>query len=157
MLEYDVIQSRGFRNVEEGGRAVGFQLQLRMPNYRGVAGSLLDSIVVTVDDETWPADVPRWTLQDRSFSIDELRASSGVRWQLDELATITVPRPGGCPPGTRGVVGHPAASAVRPDRGAAVAVSRIAQARARSTRGRARATSGMASRSTPTRATSTRS
>ena len=51
-----------------------------------------------------PEHVPLWTLQGRTLTLDELRASTDVRWQLDEPATITVPKPGGlvrrrAPPG----------------------------------------------------------
>jgi sugar phosphate isomerase/epimerase len=95
MLDRSVIQSRGFRNVTEGGRVTGFQFQLRNPNYRGVSGSLLDGVEVVVDGERVPDHVPLWTLQGRTLTLDELRASTDVRWQLDELATITVPKPGG--------------------------------------------------------------
>jgi sugar phosphate isomerase/epimerase len=103
VLDYDVIQSRGFRNVEAGGRAVGFELRLRNPNYRGISGSLVDGVEVTVDGETWPAEASRWTLQGRTLSLDELRSSSGVRWQLDEPAVVTVPRDGGLAAGVHDV------------------------------------------------------
>ena len=95
MLDRDVIQGRGFRNVVENGQITGFQFDLRNPNYRGVAGSLLDGIDITVDGQEVPEDVPQWTLQGRTFTLDELRRSTDVRWQLDELATITVRSPGG--------------------------------------------------------------
>jgi sugar phosphate isomerase/epimerase len=95
MLEIPVLQTRGFRNVVEDGRVTGFQFRLRNPNYRGVPASLLDGIEVVVDGERVPDSVPLWTLQGRTLTLDELRASTDVRWQLDEPATITVPRPGG--------------------------------------------------------------
>ena len=39
MLDRDIIQGRGFRNVvEDGDRITGFQFQLRNPNYRGTVG-----------------------------------------------------------------------------------------------------------------------
>jgi sugar phosphate isomerase/epimerase len=95
VLDFPVIQGRGFRNVEEGGRVTGFSFQLRNPNYRGGPASMLDGIEVIVDGERIPDDVPLWTLQGRTFTLDELRASTDVRWQLDEPATITVPKPGG--------------------------------------------------------------
>lgn len=95
MLERNLIQSRGFRNVYEGDRITGFQLMLRMPNYRGVWGSLIDGVDVSVGDVSWNREVPLWTLQGRTFTIDELRASTDVRWQLDELAIITIPSDGG--------------------------------------------------------------
>ncbi|WP_336026295.1 C-glycoside deglycosidase beta subunit domain-containing protein [Geodermatophilus sp. FMUSA9-8] len=103
MLDRNVIQGRGFRNVVEDGRVTGFQLVLRNPNYRGVAASLLDGVEVTVDGETVPDSVPLWTLQGRTYTLDELRATTDVRWQLDEPATITVPRPGGLAPGVHDV------------------------------------------------------
>ncbi|MGY1715004.1 DUF6379 domain-containing protein [Geodermatophilus sp. SYSU D01106] len=103
MLDRNVIQGRGFRNVVEDGRVTGFQLVLRNPNYRGVAASLLDGVEVTVDGKTVPDSVPLWTLQGRTYTLDELRATTDVRWQLDEPATITVPRPGGLATGVHDV------------------------------------------------------
>lgn len=98
MLDRDIIQNRGFRNVPGG-----FELRLRNPNYRGVAGSLLDGVEVAVDGRKWEDDHTRITLQGRTFTLDELRASTGVRWQLDEAATVTVPDPDGLAPGVHDV------------------------------------------------------
>jgi hypothetical protein len=103
VLERELIQSRGFRNVQEGTDTVGFEIALRMPNYRGLWGSLIDGAAVTVDGREWSREVPRWTLQGRTFSIEELRRSTDVRWQLDELATITVPLEGGLAVGVHDV------------------------------------------------------
>ena len=103
VLERDVIQGRGLRNVVTDGRICGFELRLRNPNYRGVAGSLVDGVDVVVDGRRWDAADVRVTLQGRTFTLDELRASEDVRWQLDELATVTVPAPGGLPAGVHDV------------------------------------------------------
>jgi hypothetical protein len=103
VFERELIQSRGFRNVREGEDIVGFELALRMPNYRGLWGSLIDGVSVTVDGKEWNREVPRWTLQGRTFSIQELRRSADVRWQLDELATIMVPVAGGLAVGVHDV------------------------------------------------------
>ena len=35
MLDFPIIQGRGFRNVTDGGAVTGFSFQLRNPNYRG--------------------------------------------------------------------------------------------------------------------------
>ena len=48
LLERDLIQSVGFRNVSEDGRVTGFQFRVRMPSYRGMAASLIDGIAVRV-------------------------------------------------------------------------------------------------------------
>lgn len=103
MLERELIQSRGFRNVVTDGEIAGFRLLLRMPNYRGVWGSLIDGVGVRVDAHEWDAEQPVWTLQGRTFTIAELRASTDVRWQLDEPAVIFVPHPGGLEPGVHDV------------------------------------------------------
>jgi sugar phosphate isomerase/epimerase len=95
VLDHDIIQGRGFRNIAEGGRVTGFQFQLRNPNYRGTAASLLDGIEVVVDGERIPEHVPLWTLQGKTYTSAELRTSTDARWNLDEAATITVPKPGG--------------------------------------------------------------
>jgi len=78
MLDRDIIQGRGFRNLVDGDRNTGFQFQLRNPNYRGTSASLLDGIDVTIDGEKIPDHLPVWTLQGRTFSLDELRASTVV-------------------------------------------------------------------------------
>jgi sugar phosphate isomerase/epimerase len=98
VLDRDIIQNRGFRNVPGG-----FELRLRNPNYRGVAGSLLDGVEVVVDGRKWEDERTRITLQGRTFTLDELRASTDVRWQLDEAATVTVPEPDGLAPGVHDV------------------------------------------------------
>ncbi len=103
MLEYNVIQTRGFTTVVEDGRVTGFQLLLRMPNYRGAWGSLLEGVDVTVDGRAFSRESTRWTLQGRTFTLDELRRSTDVHWALDELATITVPLDGGLSPGVHDV------------------------------------------------------
>jgi len=100
MLDRDIIQSVGVRNVVADGRTTGFRFELRMPNYRGVWGSLIDGVAVTVGDLRWARDVALWTLQGHTFTAQQLRESDReVRWQLDEPAVITVPHEGGLPVG----------------------------------------------------------
>lgn len=100
LLERDLIQSSGFRNVREGGRITGFQFRLRMPSYRGMAASLIDGVAVRVGNLVdVPADVPRWTFGGRQYSLQELWNSDGVRWPLEEAAVVTVPFDGGLPQG----------------------------------------------------------
>lgn len=100
LLERDLIQSSGFRNVREGGRITGFQFRVRMPSYRGMAASLVDGVAVRVGNLVdVPADVPLWTFGGRQYTLHELRNSDGVRWPLEEAALVTVPFDGGLPQG----------------------------------------------------------
>lgn len=96
LLERDLIQSVGFRNVREGGEITGFQFRVRMPSYRGMAASLIDGIGVSIPGivDVEP-DVPLWTLQGRTYTLAELWQSDGVRWPLEDAAVVTVPLPGG--------------------------------------------------------------
>lgn len=104
LLERDLIQSVGFRNVREGDRITGFQLRLRMPSYRGMAASLIDGVAVRVGDLVdVPADVPLWTLQGRTHTLAELWESDDLRWPLEDAAIITVPHEGGLPDGVHEV------------------------------------------------------
>ena len=96
MLEREIIQNRGFENVTEDGKVTGFRLLLRMPNYRGVYGRLIDGVDVRVGDLSWARDVPLWTLHGKQYTLQELQDSHlDVHWDLDVPATITVPHDGG--------------------------------------------------------------
>jgi sugar phosphate isomerase/epimerase len=104
LLERDLIQSVGFRNVREGDRVTGFQFRLRMPSYRGMAASLIDGVAVRVGDLVdVPADVPLWTLGGQTLTLDGLWQSEGLRWQLEDAAVVTVPLEGGLPQGVHEV------------------------------------------------------
>jgi sugar phosphate isomerase/epimerase len=104
LLERDLIQSIGFRNVGEGGSITGFQLRIRMPSYRGMAASLIDGVAVRVGDLVdVPAEVPMWTFGGTTYSLAELQRTDGVRWPLEEAAVVTVPYPGGLPAGVHQV------------------------------------------------------
>ncbi|MET0886348.1 MAG: DUF6379 domain-containing protein [Mycetocola sp.] len=104
MLEREIIQNRGFENVVEEGKVTGFRLLLRMPNYRGVYGRLIDGVDVRVDDLSWARDVPLWTLHGKQYTLQELQDSHlDVHWDLDVPATITVPHRGGLAPGVHDV------------------------------------------------------
>ena len=74
MLEKDMIQSHGFRNVVAGGEVTGFQLRIRIPYYRGIWASLLEGADVTVDGEEFSRDGILWTIGDRTLTLAELEA-----------------------------------------------------------------------------------
>jgi hypothetical protein len=82
VLEKDVIQQKGFRNVGDG-----FQVAVRCPYYRGIWASLLEDARLTVDGEIFTGDDVRWTLAGR----------------FEEPAILTVAKPGGLEPGLHDV------------------------------------------------------
>jgi hypothetical protein len=95
MLERDMIQQYGFKNLESGGETTGFQVRVRIPYYRGVWASLVEGADVTVDGEEFARAGILWTIGDRTLSLAEMEASTDVRWPFDEPATLSVAKPGG--------------------------------------------------------------
>jgi sugar phosphate isomerase/epimerase len=100
LLERDLIQSVGFRNIRKDGEITGFQFRVRMPSYRGMAASLIDGIGVQIPGLVDVApDVPLWTLQGQTRTLAELWESDDLRWPLEDAAVVTVPLEGGLPDG----------------------------------------------------------
>lgn len=95
MLDKSILQIRGFKNVYENGKITGFQFDVRNQDYRGMAGSQIDGIEVIVDGEKFEDSIPLWTLQGQTYTLEQLRESIGVRWTLEEVATIFIPKIGG--------------------------------------------------------------
>jgi len=95
MLEEQLIQAAGFRNVGPEGAPTGFQLRVRSPYYRGLWANLIEKPTVTVDGERFDGDTIRWTLPAGEFSFEELQQSADARWPLGHAAVLTVPRDGG--------------------------------------------------------------
>jgi hypothetical protein len=100
VLEKDVIQLKGFKNVGDGERT-GFQVAVRCPYYRGIWASLLEGAELKVDGETYP-DV-RWTLGGKTFTNAELADAPDDRWPFEEPAILTADKPGGLEPGLHDV------------------------------------------------------
>ena len=87
MLEASMIQTRGFRNHDDG-----FEVRLRLPYYRGVWANLIESASITVDGETFDPGSVRWSIAGDAFSLAELTSSETARWPVDVPAVLTVPR-----------------------------------------------------------------
>ena len=102
MLEKDVIQQKGFKNVG-GDEPTGFQVAVRCPYYRGIWTSLLEGAELTVDGDTFGSDDVRWTLGGQAFTSAQLAEASDARWPFEEPAILTVDKPGGLEPGPHDV------------------------------------------------------
>ena len=95
------ILERGFKNVVENGKTVGFQLLFKSSYYRGIFLALIDDLEVTVDGEVFGRDKLNFTTPDgaHTYAIDELSKATDVHWQWQEWAKLTVNKPGGLKPG----------------------------------------------------------
>ncbi len=103
MLEPEVIQMRGFKNVVHDSRTTGFQVRVRCPYYRGIWASLLEGATVSVDGEAFPRETTQWTLNGKMFSASELTDDPEMRWPYEEPVILTVDKPGGLEPGIHNV------------------------------------------------------
>ncbi len=103
MFDSHIIQTKGFRNVVQDGQVTGFQVCVRTPYYRSVWLSLLEGASVTVDGEQFGPDKVRWTIAGTTYTTAELAEKSEARWPYEELATLTVDKPGGLEEGIHNV------------------------------------------------------
>lgn len=95
MLEKEMIQFRGFRNVSVNGRVIGFQVPFRTTYYRGVFLSQLREANVSVDGEKFTANQITWTIGGRTYAQTDLAKAGDVAWPYLEPAILTVSKPGG--------------------------------------------------------------
>lgn len=95
MLELEEIQSRGFKNVSEGGKITGFQVPVRLTTYRGLYLSQLSEATVTVNGEKFAGDQITWTIHGKTYLQKDLQNISDVHWSPFEPAIFKVNKPGG--------------------------------------------------------------
>ena len=89
----------GFRNIVENGRAIGFQLHMRLANYRGYLLSQIEDIRISVDGESIPRGDIRFSIGGRTYTLDEMEEVVDNRWELRQVATVTCLKAGGLAPG----------------------------------------------------------
>ncbi|MBS0422665.1 MAG: hypothetical protein JSR66_33470 [Proteobacteria bacterium] len=85
----------GFRNVEENGRRIGFQLRMRLANYRGYLLSQIEDIRISVDGDAIPRKDIRFAIGGKTYTLDEMEEVVDNRWELRQVATVTCLKPGG--------------------------------------------------------------
>ncbi len=95
MFEKNNIQSRGFQNVYEGDKVVGFQIPIRSTYYRGVWLSMLRPAKITVDGEKYDGEQITWTINNKIFEQAELKNYPNENWNIQDLAILTVRKPNG--------------------------------------------------------------
>jgi hypothetical protein len=91
------------RNVVTGDDVTGFQLGVRLPYYRGLGLSMVEDVQVTVDGETAPASAVSLTVHGNTYKLADLPGIFDDRWEMGEIATVAVDRPGGLERGEHSV------------------------------------------------------
>ena len=96
MFDRWLIVENSLHNViAETGHIEGFEFQIRIPYYRGVPLSVIDSITIKTREGTFTNDVIRFTVESGSFMMKEMETVGTLRWNFDESATLRVCKPGG--------------------------------------------------------------
>lgn len=95
MLETNVIQYKGFHNIEENGKVVGFQICVRSDYYRGVWLSQLRPGKVIVDGVTYPKEEVIWNINGVDYTTEEMAQASNVFWRITDTAALKIKKEGG--------------------------------------------------------------
>lgn len=95
MFPRHMFKENSIKNVEVDGKIIGFQFDCRIQYYRGVTLSIIRDIEVWIDEEGYPREDIRFTLEGDTFTLDEMETVITYRWNFGQFATITVLKDGG--------------------------------------------------------------
>ncbi len=91
-----IVCDQGFKNVFEDGKAIGFQVRVRISYYRGIPVSLLEGYEIVVDDETYTNKDISFSLDGEKFyTMEELGYHPELRWEFGDKAYLHIAKPGG--------------------------------------------------------------
>jgi hypothetical protein len=104
MFDRLLIRRDSLRNDVYAGATIGFQLAVRIANYRGVYLSLHNGYYLSVDGVEYPTTMQTFEVNDKSpRSFEELRYAVREHWDFDDEAILHVTAPGGLGPGEHAV------------------------------------------------------
>jgi Domain of unknown function (DUF6379) len=95
MFDQYMICEDGFQNVVENDVVVGFQFGARLPYYRGLGLSMVEDIAISVDGEAVPREQLLFSVRGRTWTLEQMENEIEERWEMGEVATLTVQRAGG--------------------------------------------------------------
>ncbi len=99
MFEKYMIVPEKAQNITSGQQTTGFQFGARIPYYRGLGLSMVEDIQVKVDGEPVKPEAIRFSVHGNTYSLAEMETEPEDRWEMGEVAIITVQKEGGLPKG----------------------------------------------------------
>lgn len=99
MQDQYVIMTRGFKNVVDSGAIGGYQINIRIPYYRGIMLSLVHYLELMVDGQEVPHLQMHIIVSGRKLTIAQMWEADDVHWDYGTPATLVVTQPGGLQPG----------------------------------------------------------
>jgi Domain of unknown function (DUF6379) len=101
MFDNLLIRADSLRNTVRGGEVVGFQMAVRIANYRGVYLSLHNGYFVEVDGVEYPTSVQSFEINGKApRSFDETMTAVLEHWDFDDEAILYIASPAGLASGT---------------------------------------------------------
>lgn len=100
MFAKHMYNPEGFKNTVVDNEVTGFQFDMKIQYYRGVTPSIIRDIIVWVENEKYPREDIRFTVNGETFTLDEMRTVIDNRWLFGQYATVTVMKKGGLKAGT---------------------------------------------------------
>ena len=95
MFDHYMICIDSFRNTVENGQVTGFEFGARLPYYRGLGLSMVEDIAIKVDGTVIPREDILFLVRGKSWTLAELENEGEERWEMGEVATLRVRKPGG--------------------------------------------------------------
>jgi hypothetical protein len=103
MFDKYLICEDSLRNVTTQDKVTGFEFEVRITSYRGLALSMVEGFDVSVDGESFPREQNIFVVRGREFTFDEMEKETETRWEMGEKAVLQVPKPGGLSPGRHSI------------------------------------------------------
>lgn len=85
----------GFKNEGQDGEIIGFNFEMKVQYYRGITLSIIRDIEVEVDGVKYPREDIRFTVNNETFTLEEMRTVISNRWLFGQYATVFVLAEGG--------------------------------------------------------------
>lgn len=104
MFDRYILVEDTLRNVTGDGLVSGYQLGARLPYYRGLGLSMVEGIALTVDGARVPDARIALTVHGHRYRLEELPGVFDDRWEMGEVATLSIDGPGGLAAGEHDVV-----------------------------------------------------
>ena len=101
MAARPIFDPDGFKNTEKDGKINGFSFRYKLQYYRGIPLSIVRELTANVDGVEYPREDIRLTVNDETFTLEEIRTvvSSRYRWEYGDYVTVQVLCDGGLAPG----------------------------------------------------------
>jgi len=101
MYDSFLVRQDSLKNFTENGKVAGFQIGVRISNYRGVFLSLHNGYYIEVDGKSYPVERQKFGINGKApRSFEELKQHAVLEhWDMQDEATLYVYCDGGLAPG----------------------------------------------------------